>query len=615
MGLRIATTAILFLLDLLAFTWLAGRLRRRPAPLAAAIGLGFLVAWQSVVASALSACTAVNGTSLAIAACIPPAVAFLWLRRGEGGLRGALGRGWRSLRWTFASPGWIGALALPLAAVLALVAAGYAPSNWDSMTYHLARVAHWIQRGSVSAYETSIFRQTLYAPGAEYVLLGLQAVSGSDRLANGLQLVAWLVVVGSAAPLARLAGAPRALTAWAGPIVGAAPMLVLQATSTQNDLVAAAMTLAVLAASLPFLHRAPRPRQADLVVLGVALGAALLVKATAVVCAAPFLLVAGAGALRGARRSSPRATAAALLGSLALALAVSGPYLVRTATAGARAEELTAPFVFPLLGEWNARLASVREAYGRHVPMTSNLVPDLKGSPSALPPFHEDLAANPVQAAFAMAGLLLMLLGWRRVPSRARWAGAGVLLAWLLFQVTFRPNPWISRLETPLFALVPLTMGGWAAIQVRWWRTVAVGAVGAAALVLGLAAAVHNRSRPALETFSPRDEAADYYVNRQEERRAHDVALSAAAALGCRRIGLQVGGDSYDYPLTWRAMQRGIEVRHVTGPNPWPCVLVSDVGPPPRLGPGEAPWQPVFQLLSGSQTAPTVVGGVWLRRP
>jgi cobalt/nickel transport system permease protein len=84
---------------------------------------------------------------------------------------------------------------LPLAVALGVAAFSYAPSNWDSMTYHLSRVAHWLQHGSVEAYETGIYRQVLYAPGAEYLVLLLQAlffgaggftVLGVNALALGL---------------------------------------------------------------------------------------------------------------------------------------------------------------------------------------------------------------------------------------------------------------------------------------------------------------------------------------------------------------------------------------------------------------------------------------------
>jgi hypothetical protein len=73
----------------------------------------------------------------------------------------------------------------------------------------------------------------------------------------------------------------------------------------------------------------------------------------------------------------------------------------------------------------------------------------------------------------------------------------------------------------------------------------------------------------------------------------HDAALAVAERLGCSRIGLFIGGDSFDYPLTWRAMQRGIEVRHYFGADAWPCVVFTDRGPPPAP-PGTPRWAPAL---------------------
>ena len=76
-----------------------------------------------------------------------------------------------------------------------------------------------------------------------------------------------------------------------------------------------------------------------------------------------------------------------------------------------------------------------------------------------------------------------------------------------------------------------------------------------------------------------------------------------------------IGEDGYDYPLTWRAMERGFEVRHVLGPDPWPCVLVSDRGGPPEgTAARGGPWWPVLELYSQRGGANVMTGGVWFRR-
>jgi hypothetical protein len=69
-------------------------------------------------------------------------------------------------------------------AVTAFIALAAAPNTWDSMTYHLTRVMHWRQDRSLDFYATNIQRQLHLTPGAAYVTLHLQLLSGGDRLAN-----------------------------------------------------------------------------------------------------------------------------------------------------------------------------------------------------------------------------------------------------------------------------------------------------------------------------------------------------------------------------------------------------------------------------------------------
>lgn len=45
------------------------------------------------------------------------------------------------------------------------------PNNWDSMTYHMSRVMHWIQNQSVAHYPTHILRQLHMTPWSEYAIL------------------------------------------------------------------------------------------------------------------------------------------------------------------------------------------------------------------------------------------------------------------------------------------------------------------------------------------------------------------------------------------------------------------------------------------------------------
>src|ERR1043166_2232774 len=76
--------------------------------------------------------------------------------------------------------------------VTALVAP---PNNWDSMTYNMASVVHWIQNQNVALYPTHIDRQLYDEPWSEFAIMHLQVLTQGDRFANTVQ---WFSMVGSA---------------------------------------------------------------------------------------------------------------------------------------------------------------------------------------------------------------------------------------------------------------------------------------------------------------------------------------------------------------------------------------------------------------------------------
>jgi len=194
------------------------------------------VASASILATALSCAHAVTPGTIRITLLIVGSGVALLLWRHRRGAAQPL---------TSNAPRWtpleiiLSLTATTMAAVIALLATLYPSSNWDSMTYHLSRVALWIQHQSVFPYPTNNFRQVQLTPGAEYLILVEQLFWFSDVFANWVQLVA-LVVVGMGVfgwcehwKISRTTSLLLILTTLP------APMLLMQAQTTQNDLAAA----------------------------------------------------------------------------------------------------------------------------------------------------------------------------------------------------------------------------------------------------------------------------------------------------------------------------------------------------------------------------------------
>lgn len=78
--------------------------------------------------------------------------------------------------------------------VLVFFARKTVPYNWDSMTYHLARVAHWAENQSIAHYATNNIRQISSPPLAEIIVLHVYILSGEkDTYVNLVQCAAFLI--------------------------------------------------------------------------------------------------------------------------------------------------------------------------------------------------------------------------------------------------------------------------------------------------------------------------------------------------------------------------------------------------------------------------------------
>ncbi|HTF57250.1 MAG TPA: glycosyltransferase family 39 protein, partial [Planctomycetota bacterium] len=236
-----------------------------------------------------------------------------------------LARGIRSLRphilWPDHSrPAWIAVGVILL--IVAVVALFAPPNNWDSMTYHMARVEHWIQNRTVDPYPTNILRQIYPSPWAEWAIAHFQLLAGSDRFANLIQWLALAGLVAAAPLLADQLGAGSRGRWFAAVLCVTMPMAILQGSSTQNDLVASFWLVASAHFALRFAD-GPSWREGGWA--GAALGLAALTKGTGILFGIPIVVLMTGAALHrvGWRALGPLAVA------LALAVGLNAGHLVR----------------------------------------------------------------------------------------------------------------------------------------------------------------------------------------------------------------------------------------------------------------------------------------------
>lgn len=502
----------------------------------------------------------------------------------------ALLAAWRRGSW----PGW------PPLPVLGWVVAGlvliplgvglfYPPLTWDALTYHLPRVEHWLQNGNVAYYPTPNPRQNLYAPFAEYVILQGRALAGDDLFANSVQ---WLAYAGSclnASLIARLLGAGRGAQAFAALLCASIPMAILQASTCQTDMFAAWQISSMAALGLLWYRQ---QSAASGVLFGLALGLACLTKGTAYPIALPFVLVYAAYVLRHPRQRLGIAVCAALL-----ALLCNIPFFARNTVEYGNPLASTQPLV-----KMTRLSPSVRNALGNiicnigiNVEISKNyrgadlhntvtrtvgailnslgINEDNKkffpwGKFSARRYFstHEDTVQNLLAMLLMMTAFpYLFLRGKRPVKIYL----ACVTVAFILFCATIAWQPWITRLQLPLFVLGMPAVS--LAFSRRKWLEICVSVL---CILTALYYNLFNLCHPLLDWRQtgitlPRaleyTKAENYFYAVPRLNKEH-VSRAVEGLCASERAGLLVGGDTPYYPLFRFLRERGCtpKIIHVT---------------------------------------------------
>jgi hypothetical protein len=173
------------------------------------------------------------------------------------------------------------------------------------------------------------------------------------------------------------------------------------------------------------------------------------------------------------------ASRSGLAAGIALLLAVAGWEILRRRSIDTSAGEFST-YHFPALGAWAERLLNAALGAAHHLPFPRTLLAELGARAGGSAPqldaecprtwlclapivrASEDIVGNPFQALLVVTALGTALTRWRSLPPRARSFLAGLATAWLALHAVLRDNVWFSRIQTPLFALVPLALGAFA---------------------------------------------------------------------------------------------------------------------------------------------------------
>jgi hypothetical protein len=494
-----------------------------------------------------------------------------------------------SLRLPFRAVPFLSGLVL-IVALTGVTAFVSPPNNYDSMTYHMGRVVHWIQDRNVSFYPTHITRQLYMNPWAEFAIMHLQILSDGDRFANFVQ---WFSMIGcliGVSLLAKQLGGDLQTQLLAAVFASTIPMGILQSSSTQNDYAVSFWLVCFVYFSISLI-RQEQIHWPYALGAGFSLGLAILTKGTAYIFAVPFVAWAGYSFLRTFRFKSWQLM---LLVGAACLLLNFGHYTRNLSLfgspigpqAGDSVAKITSDVISP-----SSVLSNITRNIGLHLGTPSwrvnNDINDAIGElhrylnidindprttflwtkfQVLYPSLHEDTAENLLHLSLILGASFLFFISKEIRSSRAMLSYLTALFSgFLLFCALLKWQPWNSRLQLPLFVLASPFVG--AVLFKRLNKKFAI-AIAFALLLSALPWVLFNSTRPLMGAHSiwNRPRLDQYFNNFPELRTPYFGAASFLESKRCAQIGLDMGRNDWEYPF-WSLIKtegnEAVRIEHV----------------------------------------------------
>jgi len=483
-----------------------------------------------------------------------------------------------------------------------------APNTADAMTYHLSRVEHWIQDGTLQYYPSYILRQLYSPPWPEYVIMHLRILSGGDYFSNAVQ---WFAGVGSwigVAALARCLGADRRGQLLSAVLAATLPMGLVQLTSTQTDDV-----LTFWMVGFVYLLFMSYQQGKGLQIFGatICLGTALLVKGNAYLFAPAWIILYLIVAV--SRREGIKLKWLGLIVMVALIVII--PYGLRNTFAFGKPNWSELPLTngsmpgaslasnavdniaLELATPWpglNASIENGLDGFGRLAGL--DLVHPDPRSDGETYSFHpwstgEDDSGNSLYV-FLLAFVILIMALYRPFVRRGQWMYVAALaLSFIIFCRFVRYHEFNHRYHLALFVLSCPLAGVVLADLLRRWAFL----IGVLVFVTCWPWLMQCNEHPFLgnKSILSTTRSQQYFSEQPYLMFPYTTIIQGVQTLNCRDVGLIEGENNLEYPW-WVLLHQAygsrfrledVQVNNASAhlANPLgafdPCMLIADNDP------------------------------------
>jgi hypothetical protein len=459
--------------------------------------------------------------------------------------------------------------------ITGLVAWETPPQTWDSLNYHMSRVAHWTQMKAVQHYPTGIEVQNNMPPGAEYFVMHTYVLSQGDKWVNFVQWFAMLGSLVGVSWIARQLGVNRFGQLLAAVFAATIPMGIVQASSTMTDYVVSFWMVCVASETIA-IWRGQRG-WIEVTLVSLAAGLAILTKPTAYAFLLPFACLVLWSLVRNMKFK--RVLGYGLIAILLVMLVIGGHFtrnqLLYNNPIGAPDRfDQHANQVLSLRGLLSNLIRNVslhirtpsphvNKAFALSIQWMHDLIGldenDLRTTAAgkfkiSQPSTHEILTGNPLHALLIV--LFIVVLIWKRGEfNKETITYTLVILAtYILFSYLYKWLIFGSRLQLPFFVLsAPMV-----ATYIRDDASKKIGSwVGVVLLLCSLPWLLSIETRPILplKDRSPVDSVFTesrlnllFSTGSYLIEPARDMVVRIEEA-GCDHVGLMLTGNGVEYPF------------------------------------------------------------------
>lgn len=467
-----------------------------------------------------------------------------------------------------------------IACVTLLLALVYPPNHFDVLIYHMPRVAHWLQNGSLAPYVTPVDRQIGMAPFNAYVALQSYA---PDRLDYFVNLGQWLAYIGCMIGVRQITitlGGNKLAQNAALVFAATLPNAIIQASNTESCLIVSFFLCAMAWLALQWIKEDQKQFQTG-ILFGIALGLAILSKGSAYPIALPFVVLIAWHCLKNFKHAFiPGLIAACLV------IVLNVPHIYRNylgtgsivgSTEGNILKRPTPQtFLVNSIYHFVSNNPILLAHGGKEVLRNFSDSIGVHGNDKTIFPwgdiekmrteykFTESEAPNPAQSIFLIF-VILAIIFWKFRPP----VQYSILLAFsfIIFLLILTWHMWVGRIQLALFLLAAPVCG----IYLAWLKNDALRNFFMAAFcVVAIFPLFSMVERPLLSRtiFSPQYGYPSHFLVAPRNEllfnswvglsptlyRDFTAVVGFMAAKKPDVIGISTGADGIEYPL-WRIMR------------------------------------------------------------